>query len=208
MGVLRNLFGPSKEEIWKQLCDATGNRYVAGEGLFGEDKVQAEHRDWTITLDTYNQVMPAGKVMTVIPYTRMRAPYVNKDGFHFEIYRRGFFSDIAKWLGGQDVEVGYDPFDEDFVIKGNNEAQLRALFANEQIRTLLAAQPNVHFSVLDDEDWFGDKFPEGVNALKFMVEGTITDVEQLKALYELFAETLDHMCRIGSAYESDPKVVL
>jgi len=33
------------------------------------------------------------------------------------------------------------------------------------------------------------------------VAGVIKDVERLKQLFELFAETLDHLCRIGSAYE-------
>jgi hypothetical protein len=32
--------------------------------------------------------------------------------------------------------------------------------------------------------------------------------ERLKQLYELFAETLDQLCAIGSAYERDPGVAL
>jgi hypothetical protein len=36
----------------------------------------------------------------------------------------------------------------------------------------------------------------------------IKDLERLKQLYELFAETLGELCRMGSAYESDPGVRL
>ena len=32
----------------------------------------------------------------------MRAPFVNKDGFQFEIYREGLFSAMGKALGMQD----------------------------------------------------------------------------------------------------------
>src|SRR4029450_6038972 len=101
---------------------------------------------------------------------------------------------------------GYEEFDHDFVIKGNDEGKLRQLFANARIRELVAGQKDINFSVKDDEGWFGTKFPEGVDELQFLVTGVIKDVERLKHLYELFSETLDELCRMGSAYESNPGV--
>jgi len=106
------------------------------------------------------------------------------------------------------VDVGYHDFDEEFIIKGENESKLRALFANAKIRTLLHAQPAVYLTVKDDEGWFGASFPEGVDELYFRVGGVIKDGERLKSLYDLFAETLHHLCHIGSAYENDPNIVL
>ena len=58
----------------------------------------------------------------------------------------------------------------------------------------------------DDEGWFGTHFPEGTDLLQFRVHGVIKDVDLLKKLYDLFAEVLHEMCRIGSAYEDDPNV--
>src|ERR1035438_3281430 len=49
---MRNLFGPSTQEIWRQLCAEIGAQYVEG-GFWKGDKVQAAHGPWTITLDTY-----------------------------------------------------------------------------------------------------------------------------------------------------------
>lgn len=201
MDILRKLLGPSKEEIWRQLCGKIDGRYIEG-GFWKGDKVEATHGEWTITLDTYT--VSNGK--SSVTYTRMRAPYVNPDGFHFTIYRKGIFSDIAKWFGMQDVAVGYEPFDQDFIIKGNSEMKLRQLFADARIRELIAAQPAIRFTVKDDEGWFGAALPEGVDELYFEVVGVIKDVEQLKMLYELFAETLDQLCHIGSAYENKPNV--
>ena len=203
MGVLRQLFGPSKEEVWRQLTAEINGRYVDG-GFWKKDKVEARHGEWTITLDTYT--VSSGESSTV--YTRMRAPYVNPDGFRFKIYRKNIFSDIGKWFGAQDVDVGYEPFDQDFVIKGNDEGKLRLLFANARIRELISAQPHIRFTVKDDEGWFGAVFPEHVDELYFEVVGVITDVEQLKLLYELFAETLDQLCHMGSAYQGRPGVTL
>jgi hypothetical protein len=203
MSFLRQVFGPSKEEIWQQLCSEIGADFVQG-GFWRGDKVQARVKEWVITLDTYT--VSNGKTSTT--YTRMRAPYVNRDGFRFTIYRKGLFSELGKLLGMQDIEIGDPEFDRDFIIKGDNEAQVLALFANPKIRQLIQAQPSICLQVKDDEGWFSKSFPEGVDELYFQVIGIIKDVERLKSLYELFAETLDHLCRIGSAYERDPNVAL
>jgi hypothetical protein len=203
MNPLRKLFGPSKEEIWRQLCTAIGAEYVQG-GAWKKDKVQAAHDEWTITLDTYT--VSTGK--TVMHFTRLRAPYVNPDHFRFTIYRRGLFSEIAKWPGMQDVVVGHEDFDRDFVIKGTEQTKLRALFDNPKLRELIAAQPKIHLMVKDNDGYWGANFPADTDELYFHVHGIIKDVERLRLLFELFAETLDQLCHIGSAYENKPKVTL
>ena len=203
MGKLRRLFGPSRRDLWQQLSDKLQGRHVPGSFLKSE-KVQASHGEWTITLDTYQEMV--GKAS--ITLTRLRAPYVNPDGFRFTVYRKGSFSDFAKWFGMQDVEIGDEAFDREFIIKGTDETKIRTLFLNPRIRELIALQPEIHFTVKDDEGWFGPNFPEGVDELWFSVIGIIDDVERLKLLYELFGEILDQLCRMGSAYESDPSVNL
>ncbi|MBS1812778.1 MAG: DUF3137 domain-containing protein [Acidobacteria bacterium] len=203
MGLLRNLFGPSREEIWRQLAAETGAEYVEGNWRKA-DKVQAQVKQWTITLDTYT--VSTGK--TYVTFTRFRAPYVNADGFRFKIYRKSMFSGLGKALGMQDVEIGEPQFDEAFIIQGNDEARLRQFFANPTIRQLLSSQPEVNLEVKDDEGYFSTQFPEGVDELHFFGPGIITDVERLKQLYELFATVLDQLCQIGSAYETDPQVAL
>jgi len=128
MSVLREIFGPSKKEIWNELSNMINADYVEG-GFFGRDKVAAHAGQWTITLDTYT--VSTGKSSTT--YTRMRVPYVNKDGLYFKVYRTGIFSDMGKALGMQDIEVGNSAFDEGFIIKGNDEAKVRTLFSNTNI---------------------------------------------------------------------------
>jgi len=198
-----NWFGPSREEVWRQLSAAIGARFVEG-GFLRSDKVEGMHGPWIVTLDNYT--VHTGKVTIV--YTRMRAPYVNPDGFRFRIYRKGFFSELGKLMGMQDINIGDPLFDEAFVIQGNDERKVRALFADDtKLRALIAAQPDIHFEVKDDEGFFR-RFPEGVDELYFQVTGVMKDMDQLRGLFDLFAETLDQLCRIGSAYEKSPEIAI
>ncbi|HSG38383.1 MAG TPA: DUF3137 domain-containing protein [Thermoanaerobaculia bacterium] len=204
MGILRDLFGPSREEIWRQLCAEIGADFVDG-GFWKGDKVQARVKNWTVTLDRY--VVHAGSA--VIAYTRLRAPFVSLDGFRFRAYRKSVFSGLGKMIGMQDIESGGSAlFDEDFILQGNDEHKVRALFANQEIVRLLQEQPNVHFELKDDEGNFMKQFPEGVDELWLQVHGDVKDVERLKKLFDLFAEVLDELCRIGSATEEAPGVAL
>ena len=203
MGLLRQVFGPSKEEIWSQLSQELGADYEEG-GFFKEGKVVLSHREWEITLDTYT--VHTGK--STIIYTRMRAPYVNRDGFRFNIYRKNIFSGIGKLFGVKDIEVGDAFFDDEFIIQGEPEALVSRLLSNVEVRQLIQSQPDIHFQVKDDDGWFKSKFPEGVDELYFEVVGVIKDRERLKSLFDLFALVLDELCRFGSAYETDPNVIL
>jgi hypothetical protein len=200
---MRRWFGPSREEVWRELSEQIGASYVDG-GLWKGDKVRAQHGEWTITLDTYT--VHANN--THAHFTRLRAPYVNPGDFRFKIYRRGLFSDVGTFFGMQDVEVGHETFDRDFVIKGSSDAQLRELFSSARLRELLERQPGGKLEVKEDEGWFGPSFPDGVDELCFTVRGVVKDLERLREMYDLFAESLDQLCRIGAAYDTAPGVQL
>jgi hypothetical protein len=192
-------FGPSKDEVWRQLSEAIGAEFVDG-GFWKGSKVQAHVGPWTVTLDINNE----GESQS----TRIRAPYVNHEGFRFTIYRKGFFSNLGKLLGMQDIELGDPEFDEAFIIKGNDEGKVCGLFANPKIRQMIQDQPQIRLEVKDSEGLIGPKFPEGVDELHFQVLGVIKDVERLKTLFDLFAALLDQLCRIGSAYKEEAGVEL
>jgi hypothetical protein len=197
------LFGANQAEVWQQLCHEIGADFIAG-GFWKGNRVQAHVRTWTITLDTYT--VSSGH--SHVTYTRMRAPYVNPDGFRFTIYRKSLFSGLGKLLGMQDIEIGDQEFDEAFIIKGTDDFRVQKLFGDRKIRQLIHAQPEIMLEVKDSEGWFGPRFPDNVDELYFQVTGVITDIARLKALYELFAAVLDQLCRMGSAYEQEPGVTL
>lgn len=207
MGILISAFGPSKDEIWTQIAADIGGEFIKG-GFWGTDVLTYKHGDWQILLDTYTVTIPAGQVTTPTTYTRMRAPFINKDGLYFEISREGFFSSIGKLFGMGDIEIGDSSFDKQFVIKGNSPEKIKLLLADARIRKLCEQQPNIHFRIKDDEGWFGADFPEGVDELHFECSGVIKKAELLKSLFALFALTLERLVQIDSAYEDDPQVTL
>jgi hypothetical protein len=202
--ILRKLFGPSQAEIWNLLAEQIGGEFTQGKGWTGRDRVDAHVGQWIVTLDTY--VVSSGK--STITFTRMRAPFVNRDGFRFTVTRAGILSPIARALGFQDVRIGDAAFDEAFVVKTSDEPRVRTFLADADLRAKLALQPSLTLAVVDDEGWFGTKFPGGVDELRFQTVGVIKDLVRLQQLFELFAATLHRLCHIGSAYEDDPKIRL
>jgi len=203
MSFLRTLFGPSQEEVWRQLCREIGAEFLPG-SMWQPHRVQARVADWIVTLDTFT--VSTGK--TSQTYTRLRAPYVNQEGFRFKVYRSGLFTELAKLLGTPDIEVGDPQLDRDFVIQGNDPERVRALFTQPWIAPLLHAQPALYVEVRDDEGWFGAQFPQGVDELYFQVHGVIKDVELLRGLYQLFSGVLHYLSHTGAAYQDDVELHL
>jgi hypothetical protein len=198
VGFFRRVFGPSRDEIWTALRAQIGGEVVPG-GFWRGDKLQAQAGEWTVTLDEYTVMMMVGKTSIAVPHTRMRAPFPNPNQFRFSIYRASVFSSIGSLLGMQDIQVGHSEFDEDFVIKGNDEAAVIRLCGNERLRGLVMAQPKFQLSVQDDDGWFGQKYPPEVDVLVFDVADRIRDIERLKGVYDVFAETLNQLSEMGLA---------
>ncbi len=203
MSFLRALFGPSKEEVWSQIAREYGGHYEDG-GFFGKDCVRVQCGEWEILLDTYTR--NSGKHSHT--YTRIRAPFINKDGLYFQIYRSGLFSPLGKMLGIQDIEIGQPAFDEAYVIKGNNEVKLRQFFAHRPLQVCLANLADVDLEIHDDEGWLGTSFPDGVDMLYCSRRGLVTNLDELRALFNLFSAALDRLVAMDSAYEDDPGLTL
>lgn len=203
MGVLRSIFGPSQDEIWGKMAADLGGSYQAGNWLSG-GVLRYRSGEWEITLDTYT--VSTGKSSAT--YTRMRAPFVNKDGLYFKIYRAGIFSGLGKMLGMQDIEILDPSFNDRFIIQGNNEEKIKWLLDDPELKTLIDRQPQILLEVKDDEGWFKSTFPEGVDELYFVCYGVLRDEALLKGLFDLFSLTLRRLVQIDSAYENDPNVKL
>lgn len=203
----KSIFGPSKDEIWTQIAADIGGEFIEG-GFWGKDVLIYKHGEWQILLDTYTVTTSTGTATTSTTYTRMRAPFINKDNLYFKISRKGFFSSIGKFFGMQDIEIGDSFFDNQFIIKGNDPEKIKLLLADDRIKELCQLQPRIHLRIKDDEGWFGTDFPEGVDELYFERVGVIKETALLKALFGLFCLVLERLVQIDSAYEDDPQVTL
>ena len=220
MGWVKKLFGGDHRDNWERLSSEVGAEFIEGGFFKGSHKVRLAFEEWVITLDTYT--VSTGK--STITFTRIQAPFTNLDGFEFTVYRKTWASGVGKLLGMQDVTVGgpgfdnlqpmfgtsgyVDPeliesgdtqFDQDFIVKSNNEEKVRSLFKAIRIRDLLQAQPELDLRIKEPTRLFsGKKVPDEV-ILYFQVTGIITDVERLKKLFELFKEVLKELKASGTA---------
>jgi hypothetical protein len=184
-----------RAQLWQQLAAELGGTFVPD--FWRDNRVVSRHRLWTIALD----VRRFGKGLRE---TRMRARFISRDKFKFTIYPRGVLSTAGKWLGMQDIEIGHARFDDEFIIQGNDPAKIRDLFANEQIRFLIESSPTIYFSIMD-QDYSFWTIPPGVDELCLTTPEDLSELVQLKLLFELFAATLDELERLGTLLPDAPQ---
>ncbi|MCI5057943.1 MAG: hypothetical protein MRY83_17650 [Flavobacteriales bacterium] len=203
MSILRALFGPSKDEIWGQIANDIGGEFI-DRGFWKVDLLRYKHKEWELILDTYT----TGSGKNRRTYTRMRAPFINKDGFEFTIYKETIFSGIGRFLGMQDIIIGDDFFDKEFVIKSNSEDRIKVFLNDQRLKELFIQQPQVHLEIKDSEGVFGPEYPPNVDLLYFSCSGLIKDKKTLLQLFLLFTKTLERLVQIDSAYDNDPNFKL
>ncbi len=110
------------EAVWQQVAAQLDGRYVPRAGSWWKRtsrRVEAVIGGHAVCLDHY--VVSSGN--THVAYTRTRA--ATSSPRRLNVYREGFFSGIAKALGMQDVQVGDAAYDEQFVIKSDDEEWAR-----------------------------------------------------------------------------------
>lgn len=201
-------FRPSKEDIWRQIAAEIGGEFIPGKGWWAssiKDKLEFRHGNWTIVLDYFS----TGEGKNRKLYTRMRAPFINKDGFYFNLYRETIFSGIGRALGMQDIEIGDPAFDKEFVIKSNSEEKIRTLLNSKALKELMHDMYRIQLEIKDSErKFFFKTFPEGVDMLYFQCRYPIQDPEVLKKLFLIFAGVLERLVQMDSAYEDDPLIDL
>jgi hypothetical protein len=200
MEFLRDIFGPSKYKIWQQVADEIGGEFAIG-GFFRKDVLRFQSGQWELTLDTYSSGGEDSRT-----YTRMRAPFVNKDNLTFEIYEEGIFAAVGKVFGMKDIEIGHSFFDKKFIIKSNSEDKIKALLQDEKLKKLINYQNDILFSVRSDDGWFGNSFPEGIDELYFECAWVMKEVEDIKKLFELFSHTLALLVELDSAYGANSRI--
>lgn len=202
MNPMKSFFGPSREVLWRQLADEVGGNYVKGT-FTRNDRLFVGHRGWTIVLDE------EFSAATKSSYVRLRAAQFNPGRFRFSIYRRGLLSGIATMLGMQDVIVGHEAFDRDFIVQGNEDGKLRALLADERLREIIAAEPHGQLCVQPaDKHLFGDAPPPEVDEVCWIHPVVARDTDHLNRLIGVVGAALDRLLQIGATVAEAPRATV
>jgi hypothetical protein len=190
---------PGKDQVWQELGAEIGAEFRPRQ-FFSGSRLTVHTGPWRITLDSVQN--------DKTQFTRIRAPYVSSSGLRFSIYRSSVFSRLGALLGMQDLEVGDSAFDEAFVVKSNDENAIRSLLDSPRVRSLLQEQPRLWLEARDNEGWFGTRFPDDVDVLRFRVSGIIKDKARLRGLFDLFTTVLNRLCEIGVATRTSTGIEL
>ena len=192
MNMFKSLFGPSLKESWQELSRQIGGEFESATFLKSH-RVSLPQGNWTIYLDKVRR----GKNRV---FTRLLAPVATVHEFRFRVYLEHIFTTIGKKLGMQDVEVGYRDFDQQFMIKGNDEGMIRAFFRNDKIREMIVANGRGMLSI-EKPFSLGKSF----EYLHYQESGICRDVPRLKTLFELMALSLNHLSEIRAIRDTDPR---
>lgn len=146
---------------------------------------------WVFILDTFPRADHTDESsLRSIWYTRMRAPIENSEGFLYTVYSSTFVSEIGKLLGMQDVTIGEPLFDDQFIIKSNDENRAQSILGNEKITSSLMLFPKVQLRIKTENRFLGSFHPDAGNEVYFETERVISDTTRLESLYTMFEEVL------------------
>ncbi len=204
------LFGPDKEDVYKQLASDLNGKFICGD-FYNPIKVEVPFKNWTITIDT--NVTKDFNVGSSNPYgdseyTRIRVPFIKTGNFQIAITNANTFDSITKLFGAKDIIIGDQKFDDLFTIKGNDEIKVKLLFSNSLIRHLLIEIKKINLVIREQEGFLGTQLPETVNELFFKAKDVILETEKLKLLVQLFSEILEELHNIGCAKNDNPNINL
>ncbi len=134
-------------------------------------------------------------------HTTVETSIIGTDDFKFALYPESWYHGLTKLLGVQDIVVGHEDFDKAFMIKGSDEAKVKALFDDAVLRKLFLEEPQMQYwvSVEHQEAMPTRKaLREGQNKLlSLRVKGAVDDFERLKTFYKLKHRILAQLTRLG-----------
>lgn len=190
------IFGPSKKEVWKQLADDIRADCFKG-SRSRKLRVEYRYRNWTIVLDTFT--VSTGRSNTT--YTRMRAPYKRMNDVVFKLYRKNIFSWIGRLFGMPLVYVYDDSFNDEYILKGNDETAIKEIFQNQNITDKIRKQKRLFLKTVS----YSSITESDESELYFRKNGVIKDPDKLRNLFDLFSEMLDEFVKQRIASEQKPK---
>lgn len=154
------------------------------EGFFdGFPSINGNYRKRPLQVYMFKRSSGSGNNRRSTTYTAFKIPVDKTDGFEFHIYEQGFFTTLLTKLGMQDIQIGDEAFDKEFIVKSNQE---------EKVRTMLTPMIMSKFLELAERYVaFGVQFKGG----QFYYEAAATITSE-KTMMQ-FEEMINFMCDIA-----------
>ena len=84
-------------------------------------------------------------------YTNFEVLFAQPLNLGLHLSHAGMFSGLAKMMGSQDIQVGYDAeFDKEFTVKGHDENKIREFLTSERKQKIVTAHQSMKKINIDD----------------------------------------------------------
>ncbi|MBS1956827.1 MAG: hypothetical protein JST89_21740 [Cyanobacteria bacterium SZAS-4] len=182
------------KSVWMDLADEAKGDFLEENNVA---RVRVPMTPWTVTFEMHSKGKNHSKILL---------PFEAKTDFEFEIYNRNWVADAQKKFGLQDIIVGYEDFDRDFIIKGNDESKVKKLYSSETLREMIQLQKAVRLGIQTKGalKQYG-QVPPGIHVLAFEEDDAINSFDRLISLLELFRASMTQLCEMGVASTADPR---
>lgn len=134
------------DNAWAQTAHALGARYDRRSGPWYNRvrRIDAEVDGTAVAVDHYT--VSTGKSSTT--FTRLRAEVLFPGKLHLRVYPKHALSGLSRALGFQDVPTGDADFDEQFVVKANDEDMARS-WLSPRVRQAIRRAAKYSFTIKD-----------------------------------------------------------
>jgi hypothetical protein len=111
----------SRIEFMK-LAQRLGLDCVAPTGFLAKfPEIKGIYRNFPVYIYMFTERYGEGKSRVVRVHSAIEVKFNNPTNFKLDIYEEGLFSKIYKVFGMQDIIIGNDKFDKEYIIKSNDE---------------------------------------------------------------------------------------
>jgi len=117
-----------RQAMLATVANQLGGSVIPG-SFFKQPRLQFEYQGYPVSLEFYST---GGRNPTY--YTLIVATFPSRPPFELHIYPERFFSRLGKMLGGQDIQIGDQVFDEKFMIKGSSQEKVAGMLEQAGLR--------------------------------------------------------------------------
>ena len=121
-----------------------------------------------------------------VQFTSLKAN-VSRDIFRFALHDQGVMDRVSKFFGMEDMIVGFTEFDKQLIVKTNDVERLKECFADAETRKVFQSLSEFSLQTINDEE------KDHSTTLEFMIDRAITDISELKKIYDAFVKVLDFL---------------
>ncbi len=115
--------------------------------------------------------------------TILKTTFDYPGNFQFHIYPQDFLQEVGKFFGMEDIKTGYDSFDDATIVKTNDTAFIKNVFADAQVRNVFENLSGYSLSLDKDDEtkqW----------QLLLEIQRGLTNADELAMVYDAYYKVL------------------